>query len=377
MKHTLYLIPLLAVIGLLSLRSDIIVPIEDNLLPELKIKGVCWVAGDSIVSSNLDSLIINNSEWISQTTFAWQQGHDNPSIKYDNSRSWWGERDAGLIHTTKLAHQKGIKVMLKPHIWLSRSDGKWRSDIKMNSQEDWDKWFSDYKEMIMHYAKVAELGKIDALCIGTELLIPSTKHPDKWRDIIHSIRQIYSGQLTYAANFYKEYEKVTFWDDLDYIGVQAYFPLTNKKNPSVKALRKSWRKHIKNLISVSKKYNKKIVFTEVGYKNTADSAIEPWVWPRNINFETVELSDKVQAECYEAMFAELWDEKWFGGVFIWKWFHGTHAYSYQEYQVYSRERRARRMKERGIVRAERPNVGFTPQGKLAERVMRKYFSESY
>lgn len=342
-----------------------------SLPPVNKIKGVCWVAGDSIVSFNMDSLVKNQVQWISQTPFAWMQGHDNTQISYDNRRSWWGERDEGLAHTTKIAHEKGIKVMLKPHIWIIKANGKWRSDIEMESKEEWDLWFCDYEEMILHYASLAEIAKMDALCIGTELLIPSTKHKDRWIEIIGKIRSIYSGQLTYAANFYKEYDRIKFWDHLDYIGIQAYFPLTGKENPSLKDLRKGWEKHKRKLEKVAHKYHKKVIFTEVGYKNTIDAAIEPWLWPRHLDIEKVIESDQVQADCYEAMFKSLWSEEWFGGLFIWKWFHGNYQYSYGEYQEKMKERRRKRAasRQRPLI----PDIDFSPQGRLAEKIMEYYF----
>ena len=335
---------------------------------------MCWVAGDSIVSSNFDSLLKNNVKWISQTPFAWMRGHDNPSISYDNSRSWWGERDEGIIYTSELAHANGLKVMLKPHIWISRANGKWRSDIAMNSEAEWDAWFEDYEAMILHYACLAELAKMDALCIGTELLIPSTKFEDRWRKIIQKIREVYSGELTYAANFYKEYEKIKFWDALDYIGVQAYFPLTSKSDPNLQSLIKAWKKHSRSLEKVATKYQKKVVFTEVGYKNTIDAGTEPWLWPRQLDADKVIESEDVQARCYEAMFSTLWNKPWFGGVYIWKWFHGNYEYPYKEYRELRRERRAARAKERGMKLL--PEIDFTPQGKKAESIMAKYYSSN-
>jgi hypothetical protein len=340
-------------------------------LPKERVKGVCWVGGDSIVSNNLEPLLQNNVEWISQTPFAWMRGHDNPEIQFDNSRAWWGERDAGIIHTTTLAHEKGIKVMLKPHIWVTRANGKWRSDIEMKTQAEWDYWFRDYENMILHYARLAQSANIDALCIGTELLIPSTKHGERWIDIIAKIRTVYSGELTYAANFYKEFEEITFWDHLDYIGVQAYFSLASKNDPDLKSLKSSWRKHASSLEKISRKYNKKVVFTEVGYKNTSDAAIEPWLWPRQLEADKIKESEAVQANCYEAMFSTLWNEEWFGGVYIWKWFHGNHQRDYSAYKEWMIERRRKRAESRGEPLL--PQIDFTPQDKLAEKVMARYY----
>lgn len=337
-----------------------------------KIKGVCWVASDSVSHQNFDVLIENNVEWISQTPFAYMPEYNKPELTYSGTREGsWGGNDVGLIHTTKLAHHCGIKVILKPHIWLRNRDGKWRSDIAMASQKEWDEWFGNYSKMILHYAQVAEEGSMDALCIGTEILQASTFHENAWRELIHKIRNVYSGQLTYAANFYKEYENIKFWDALDFIGVQAYFPLSSKTNPSVNDLKKAWKKPMKKMKRLADKYKKPIVFTEVGYRNTIDAAKEPWLWPRQVDPVEGIISEEMQAKCYQALFESLWSEEWFGGVYIWKWFHGGHSRTYEEYIAYRRQR----MKERfGDEYEARARIAFSPQMKKAQQVMSNWFS---
>lgn len=339
-----------------------------------KIRGVCWVAGDSITNLNFEPLINNNVEWISQTPFGYMGEYNEPNIRFDggNRRHHWGDSDYGLIYTAQMAKSCGIKTILKPHIWMNTRSGKWRSDIAMKSKKDWDLWFSNYEKMILHYAKVAEEGEMEAYCIGTELLQPSTKHPEKWRAMIRKIRKVYSGQLTYAANFYKEYDNIEFWDELDFIGVQAYFPLVSKDFPNKRELIKAWRKPMKKMAKLAKKFNKPIVFTEVGYKNTADAAIEPWVWPNNVDKDKVMISDEVQATCYEALFESLWKEDWFGGIYIWKWFHGGHRFTLDDYWAYREERRKKYM---GDDYTPGMSVRFSPQGKAAEQVMARWFSK--
>ncbi len=54
----------------------------------------------------------------------------------------------------------------------------------------------------------------------------------RWRRLISEVRERYTGRLTYAANF-DQYELVTFWDDLDVIGVNAYFPLRKHYLPDI------------------------------------------------------------------------------------------------------------------------------------------------
>jgi len=337
--------------------------------------GVCWVAGDSITNHNFDQLKDVHANWISQTPFAWQPDIHGPEIHLNNDRAWWGEADRGLIHTTQIAQEEGIKVMLKPHIWLRSANGKWRSDLEMKNEEDWDIWFNNYEIMIMHYAELAQSMDIESLCIGTELHLTTKHHPEKWRAIIHKIRDIYDGELTYAANWYKEYEDITFWDELDYIGIQAYFPLSTSEEPSKEELLQNWEKHKHAMKKVADKYNKKIVFTEIGYKNTADSAIEPWTWPQKMDRETVKQSDQTQINLYEAMFEALYYETWVDGFFIWKWFNTTHKH--KDFAEYFKAREARYDSLRRVRnRPERPNVYFTPQRTKAIDVLRDWYGKN-
>ncbi len=290
-----------------------------------KIKGVCWEARDSIGMSAIESLDAYHVNWISQTPFGWQQQHNSPEIAFHSNRGLWGERDIGLSHTAQLAKQKGIKTLLKPHIWLRQGNGKWRSDIEMDSPKDWQEWFYQYKKFILHHAQLAETHGFEGLCIGTELYITSAKHEKEWRNIIAEIRKVYSGQLTYAANFYKEYNEIQFWDALDFIGLQAYFPLTDKESPSLKDLEKGWGMHHKELEKLYKKWQKPIVFTEIGYRSSQDAAIRPWEWEDKGPVETEKISAETQALCYKAMFKTFWKEEWMAGVFLWKWTSENHG----------------------------------------------------
>lgn len=363
-KHfAVTLIPLLLLAGwMLFSMNEEHDPIV-NIPMSAKHRGVCWVGGPREVSvSELEQLASKHVNWISQTPFGWQRGHDNPEIGTNkNSESaWWGERDDGLKATTEYAKAHGIKTILKPHIWLRDDAGKWRGEIKMKTEEDWQKWFSQYSDFILHYAELAEEAGMEMLCIGTELHQTCVEREADWRVLIGKIRQVYSGELTYAANFSDEYKDVAFWDELDYIGVQAYFPLTDKQNPGVEELRAGWRKPMEELKRFSDRYAKPVLFTEVGYKSTKDAGIEPWAWPQRISREDRQLiySEETQANLYEALFSEVMDQPWLAGVHLWKWFPG-----YEE-----------RMNQRS---GDQPyySIDFTPQAKPAEEVMIKWFGK--
>lgn len=294
--------------------------VAKNKMKFEKMKGVCWEAiRDSIRSSDIQSLNNHGVEWISQTPFGWQTGHDNPEITFSRSGGLRGERDLGLSRMAAKAKAKGIKTLLKPHIWIRQANGKWRSDIKMKSPEEWNQWFADYEAFILHYAQLAADYNFEGLCIGTELYIASTQHEQRWRTIIAKIRKIYSGQLTYAANFHKEYEEIAFWDALDYIGIQGYFPLTKKEHPTLSDLKNGWLPHVEKIKQVQARWQKPVVFTEIGYKSSKDAAIRPWEWEKRGDIDKEEISHETQATCYQAVYDIFWKEDWIGGFFIWKW----------------------------------------------------------
>ncbi len=335
-------------------------------------RGVCWVGGDSIARHNIQQIDEVGINWISQTPFGWMRGHDHPSVILNNERAWWGESDRGLIHTAELARESGIKTMLKPHIWLRGTDGKWRSDIEMKSEEEWQEWFASYTNFILHYAKLAEDNAMDMLCIGTELYQTTRQHPDRWRKLIREIKKVYSGKLTYAANWYKEYEEITFWDELDYIGIQGYFPLSRRTEPKKEELLKSWNRHKRSMQRISRRYGKPVLLTEIGYKNTSDSAISPWTWPQHLENEKIAVSDDTQRRCYEAMFESLWYEPWLQGIFIWKWFHST--YKHADLDAYLDERKERMRRRYGQPQTSRRHeVYFTPQVSTSLEVLKYYF----
>jgi hypothetical protein len=317
-----------------------------------KMRGVSWVAGDSVTEAQLSYLKQNHIEWISQTPFGWQAAYNQPGIRMSTgaNRSYWGESDRGLVYTTRLARKHGIKTLLKPHLWLRDRSGKWLGDIAMPDEAAWQAWFSNYRKFILHYAALAEKEKVEALCIGTELHKTAVTREQDWRSLIRDIRQVYSGQLTYAANWYLEFEQIRFWDDLDFIGVQAYFPLTKNTNPDLAELKKGWKAHLPAIARIARRYKKPVVFTEAGYKSTPDAGIEPWAWPQRGAGSAAPESIQTQANCYEALFQSVWDQPWFAGIFIWKW--------YPQVRDNGRDHR-----------------DFTPQHKPAEKILAAWYGK--
>ena len=157
--------------------------------------------------------------------------------------------------------------------------------------------------------------------------------------------------MIYAANWDSEYKEIKFWDELDFVGIQAYFPLSNVINPATQDLETQWKPIVNELESFHNKVNKPIIFTEIGYKSTSDAAIKPWEWPSRFDLLNKELSHETQVNCYNAFFNTFWNIEWFHGVHFWEW--------------YPKHNKSGGMK----------NYGFTPQNKPAQKIISNWFSK--
>ena len=344
----------LATSGCQTLREDQRVDSGKNIPVPLseKQRGAHVFAPPGI--SNFDFLTRNHIDWVTLVPWGNQEDFDGPWVSHHNGDSALIRKtDSSWIEMVNVFKSVGFKVFVKPHVWIHNpSEGKWRSDVFHGNDEAWESWQDSYRGFILRYAQLAEEGHADMFCIGTEFTRLSTEKPEFWRELIREVRQIFSGQLTYAANWYQEYEQIPFWQDLDFIGVQAYFPLSDQPEATAEQIRQGWSKYLPPLEAVSQKYGRKIIFTELGYKSTTDAAAKPWEWIDTPEGRRKSYSATAQVNCYQAFFDTVWHQKWFAGVHLWRFLS-----NYQEYE------------------SEKDHKGFSPLGKPAEQVISEGFGQ--
>lgn len=247
-----------------------------------------------------------------QIVVTWyQKSVDSVKIKRVSEKT---PTDSSLIHAIRKAHEYGMAVMLKPHVDLINTDGYWRGDIYCHKESDWRKWFAQYKKFIKHYARIAEKEKVAIFCVGTELSEVVFRKKEVWRDcLIPEIKKIFSGALTYAANW-DAYTDVDFWDLLDYAGIDAYFPLAETVSPSLEDLKKGWGKWLLEIESWQEKIKKPVIFTECGYPSADTAAKRPWETPvRGVP------NLSIQADCYRSLLETFCGKPWFLGLYWWRW----------------------------------------------------------
>ena len=290
-------------------------------MPPMKGMTVNAWSAEAYNSTDFDQSITNlanlNTTWVTLTVFWFM---DTPSDNMIRQRlELYSASDSSLLHAIEKAHQLNMKVVLKPMVDVA--DGSWRGTI---APTDWTLWFQNYREFINYYANLSQINNVEMFTVGTELR-SSQSRTTEWRNVITEVRTRFFGNITYAANW-DSYgtSSIGFWDALDYVGVDAYFPLTESYSPSVAQLKNAWsscarsgyigRNWTNEIYTTYLQTGKQVIFTEIGYTSQDGTNREPYNWnPSGI------LDLQEQADCYKAAIESFAGRNWFLGWFWWTW----------------------------------------------------------
>ncbi len=260
-----------------------------------------WGYGSDHAADELQKIRALGANSVALVPYAFTRAPEEAEFNFATDES-----DARVIRAIEQAKHAGLHVALKPQLWSRGFTG----NIAFEDKETFERWFALYRRWLLHYARLAELYNVDLLVIGTELG-GVTSHEATWRTLIRDIRRIYNGSLTYAAHWDKELEAVAFWDALDSIGVNFYFPLADA-GETPRADSRRVRAVVEKLGALAARYRKPVVFTEVGYPASATGAAQPWV-------ESGQADNALQERCYEVVFEAFYDQPWLAGLYWWKW----------------------------------------------------------
>ncbi|HEY1528461.1 MAG TPA: hypothetical protein VGH51_19720 [Candidatus Angelobacter sp.] len=238
------------------------------------------------------------------------------------------ESDELIAKQAAMAHQRSMRVLLKPQIWIPH---KFPGDLDFPLEKDRLRWFSEYRGFIDHYADLATRIDADLLCIGVEF-VHLSQYENQWRKIITDVRRHYGGPLTYAANFGEDFEQARFWDALDYIGLNEYYPLPDDLSTT---------ELVQRVEKIHRMFGKPVVFTEAGFQSRKGTHSAPW------DKSLPERSLDEQARCYEAILNSFYEKPWIWGIYWWKV--GTNGFGGPD------------------------DLSDTPWGKPAMEVVRKFY----
>lgn len=246
------------------------------------------------------------SNWISYHPYAWIR--NDGTLRFNHSL-----QQPSVLRSLAFGQQLKMHVLLKPHIGYWGSRFRWRGAIHFAHEKEWKRFFRSYTRWIVLQARLAQRGRAALFSIGVEYQKTLHREAD-WRRVIRAVRKVYTGPLTYSANW-DAYHKVPFWDALDYIGIQAYFPLSKQSNPSVHTLHQAWKPIFQSLRAFSKKHRKKIIFTELGYNRASHTAARPWD-----HQEGGKNALQIKSRCVRVALQEVRSQPYILGAFLWKWF---------------------------------------------------------
>jgi hypothetical protein len=236
-------------------------------------------------------------------------------------------------------------------------------------------WFDAYTTFAVHVATIAQANHVPYLIIGDRLASVSfdTSHTARdpnnpkvgdpqgvdtgvggepfistctgrrdceWRHVINAIRvpsynnyakhaaqpgAQYTGKLIYAASWTSpgsdaEFASITWWDAVDYIGVDAYFPLSNgSADMSLSDLSDAWHGQGDNatpagdiygeLGKLSDQVKRPVIFTGAGYESLPGSNATPGNTPDNDVDTTEQLNDM------QALLTTFTQAPWWLGCF--------------------------------------------------------------
>ncbi len=252
--------------------------------------------------------------WMCLTVVCEQETAHSTDIKFDFGKS---VSDRDIIAAVERAHQDNIKVCLKPMV--NCSDGVWRAYINFADSDFagkdpyWDKWFENYGNYMKYYAELAEEIGCEMLCIGCEMCGTERKETH-WRELIAQIREIYSGKLIYNTNHGHE-DDVKWFDAVDYIGTSAYFPVAEEGGATSEMMQEKWKTIREEMFKIHEKWQKQIVFVEIGCRSAHGCATMPW----DFSHKELPHDEEEQAAFYDSCLAVFADQPWFGGTFWWDW----------------------------------------------------------
>ncbi len=197
------------------------------------------------------------------------------------------------------------------------------------------------RDWAMSVGKGAHLGNLSAFNRTRQM------QDSLWRELIWLTRQEFKGEISYAANF-DNYYNVGFWDALDFMSINAYFPLRELgEELTLNNLRSHWSQHLADITAFQQRQVGKklpVVFTELGYTGRSGCTFAPWegfgysivskdetdsllVWDR----QEVDLQERALAvsalreACYQDSLFEL------SGILYWKLTSDTSLLKYEPF----------------------------------------------
>ncbi|WP_158743596.1 Hint domain-containing protein [Acidisphaera sp. L21] len=260
---------------------------------------------------------------------------------------------ASLGSTITEAKADNQQVMVRPLIDLldpsidGGMTGDFRGYFYPTTPTQVNNFFSSYQSILVTQATAAQQAGASVFCLGTEIdQLTGPQFATQWDGIISAVKAVFTGKLTYSADWDDSQSpwqfggapvgtanietQVSFWNQLDYVGIDEYAPVSDAANPTEAQLVAGWEgaptdpnvaaltggeSLIQYYESLSADLGKPIFFTELGYEDATDAANSPFGSSTNV------VDQPLQTELYQA-FETAWQADGntsLVGVNFWNW----------------------------------------------------------
>ena len=320
-----------------ALRGVTVGPIESSQQPG---RGY----GTAYSAELLDELVRLGVNAISITPFGRIWSLHSTEILMDFEAPYPDNR-AAVSEMIRQAKARGLQVLVIPHLWVE--SGGWRGEIDPGSDERWAAYQQSYRQFVLAWARDAQRAGADALSIGVECKSWSGRFGEYWSALIAELRTTFHGKLTYSANW-DEADDVGFWDQLDWIGVNAFYPLAAHDDAGDDEYRQGASDALDRLGGLAHTLQKPVVLIEIGYTTRKNAAVQPWLWPDGM--QNVIVDEREQARALAALAGAAASREFVRGLYVWRYYANLDDVS------------------------QEAAWGFTPHGKLAEPMLEAIFS---
>jgi hypothetical protein len=228
---------------------------------------VTWFAdGIDISSATIFPASETNNRKTGSTPIEWKVAGKNRwqarvvSKRKDGSLNYGGTvSDGSVVSLLKELKIRGYKVLFYPMIFVDTPEKPWRGRMsgKPLSVYNFFNKQDGYNNFILHHANLV-YGLVDVFVIGSEMKgltsikdanggFPAVLEFVKLAKLVRGV--VKDVKLTYAADW-SEYHSIDgvynmddLWasDDIDFIGIDAYFPLTHTTaRPNIEQIKQGW-----------------------------------------------------------------------------------------------------------------------------------------
>jgi hypothetical protein len=228
---------------------------------------------------------------------------------------------ASFVQGARTAHAMGYHVFFTALLGVQSPDGSWAANVELDTYQLQQQWFESYWAALKPYIQAAAREKVEQVAIGTEIeWMQQNAAPDLWNTLLDHVRSIFSGILVYDMNWSSFYLTLPSWmknKDLNMIGVSTYVPLVSSPvevDPAtIPAL---WKEKIGTYLdAVSAQLGKKVLITEIGYRENVDTLYNPWSQVQT----SAAVDPAYQSAACDAALSYVMHDPNVDGIFFWGW----------------------------------------------------------